>query len=64
MSVIDKAGDCRGHDLYVMRLSAKGIPTMSKPCRFCMEHIKRAGIRRVYFTNWDGSWDKINVREY
>lgn len=48
-----------GDELTVMRFKADGTPSMSKPCKFCQEFIKRSGIKVVYYTDWDGSFKKL-----
>ena len=50
--------DLSGCDIYVarkMRTSDEPLG-MSRPCKQCMEMIREAGIRRVYYTNRDGNW--------
>jgi deoxycytidylate deaminase len=43
--------EAKGADLYVYREGKDGIPRLSKPCKTCMSVIKKAGIKRVFFTN-------------
>jgi tRNA(Arg) A34 adenosine deaminase TadA len=33
--------------------------TMAKPCHLCMKELKRAGIKSVRYTNWQGEWEEI-----
>lgn len=35
--------------------------TMAKPCSLCMDHMRAAGIKKIRYTNWDGSWETINI---
>ena len=35
--------------------------TMAKPCEICMSEIKKSGIKKVRYTNWEGNWEEINV---
>lgn len=52
-----------GDELEVMRFRrADGRLAMAKPCKYCMEHIKAAGIRKVWYTDESGEWKKINLR--
>jgi len=46
-----------GDDLEVMRFlkSDEGF-AMARPCAACMSYIKAAGIRRLKYTNEEGSW--------
>jgi deoxycytidylate deaminase len=55
--------DLRGADLYSVRIMrSKGEPRgMGKPCRRCMEMIRDAGIKRIYFTNAEGNTEIIKV---
>lgn len=52
-----------GDRLEVMRWRADGELTMSKPCKWCIGHIKRYGISEVRYTDWDGKWQELNLRE-
>ncbi len=52
----------RGDILEVMRWGRDGeTMTMSKPCTYCMLQIKKSGISKVRYTNWDGVWETIRV---
>ena len=33
--------------------------TMAKPCDLCMSEIKKSGIKKVRYTNWNGDWETI-----
>lgn len=33
--------------------------TMARPCRICTDQIKKAGIRKVRYTNWEGEWENL-----
>lgn len=46
--------NCHGLDLLCVRITAKGKLTMSKPCEACTTLISESGIRRVYYSNWEG----------
>ena len=52
-----------GADLYVARvMRSQGEPLgISKPCRMCMKMIRAAGIKRMYYTQRDGSWTMERV---
>ena len=47
--------DTEGADLYVVRLHANGSYGMSLPCQHCHKAIVKAGIARVFYTDWNGS---------
>ena len=46
-------------DLYVTRYLATGQVTMAKPCKHCQIAIKRTNIKRVFYTDWDGNWQRL-----
>lgn len=51
-----------GDILEVMRFPKKGTHmTMAKPCRFCEAEIKKAKIKSVRYTNWDGEWVEMKL---
>lgn len=45
---------CRNKSLFVVRVQKDGRTTMSKPCDSCQELIKLVGIKKVFYTNWQG----------
>ncbi len=61
MQVIDKARATKNDVLYVTRFKRNGDLTMSFPCSACMKHIRRVGIKTLFFTNWSGLWEKHKV---
>ena len=51
-----------GDDLEVLRFQkCDHQRTMAKPCLLCQAEIRKAGIRRVKYTNWDGIWEELSV---
>ena len=62
MMAIDKAKATEKDVLWVARFKKDGSFAVSKPCNFCMKHIKRAGIRKVWYVDCDGSWVKENIK--
>jgi tRNA(Arg) A34 adenosine deaminase TadA len=51
-----------GDELEVIRFKKCGhFRTMAKPCSLCMDEIRKAGIKKVSYTNWDGEWETIRV---
>jgi tRNA(Arg) A34 adenosine deaminase TadA len=34
--------------------------TMAKPCIQCVKEMKKAGIKKVKYTNWRGQWEEIS----
>lgn len=51
-----------GDEIEVIRYSKCGKhKTMAKPCHLCEEELKRAGIKKVKYTNWDGEWETMLI---
>jgi deoxycytidylate deaminase len=50
-----------GDTIEVIRFLKTGGHAMAKPCRYCMQHIREAGIKEVKYTNPDGEWECIKV---
>jgi deoxycytidylate deaminase len=52
-----------GDELEVIRFQKCSHQwTMAKPCRVCEAEIRKSGIKRVRYTNWEGNWEEIRVR--
>lgn len=52
--------DLRSNDtLYVFRVRRDLKRTMAKPCSDCAYKLGLAGIRKVYYTDWNGDWQKL-----
>lgn len=56
MDAIIKAGrtDLSGASIYVYRQDKNGDLANCKPCGACMQAIKEAGIKQVFYTSKDG----------
>lgn len=50
-----------GDELVVIRWKKNGEPTMSLPCPSCQQYLKEAGIKTVYYTDWDGEFQKLKL---
>lgn len=61
MQVIDKAQATKDDVLYVTRFRKDSKLTMSRPCSECMKHIKRVGIKVIWWTTWEGQWVKEKI---
>ncbi len=35
--------------------------TMAKPCPVCEQELRKAGIKKVRYTNWDGNWEEMSL---
>lgn len=47
--------NCYGLDMLVVRILRSGALTMARPCPSCMQYIQGCGIRRVYYSDWEGN---------
>jgi tRNA(Arg) A34 adenosine deaminase TadA len=62
---LQKAGKrAIGGTIVVVRLGARGNLLLSRPCVRCLKAIRKARVRRVYFSNNDGGIEKINNISY
>ena len=51
-----------GDELEVIRFSKCNHKwTMAKPCVLCESEIKKSGIKKVRYTNWDGDWEELRI---
>jgi deoxycytidylate deaminase len=49
-----------GDIIEVIRFKKKDVNfTMAKPCNLCQKEIRKAGIKRVRYTNWEGEWEEM-----
>jgi len=51
-----------GDELEVMRFRKCGEFGMAKPCKYCMHHIVKSGIKKVRYTDDDGTWKTLKIR--
>jgi deoxycytidylate deaminase len=51
----------RGDTLVVVRIKSDGSFSCSKPCEHCLSFIKEYGIKRIVFTDWNGSVKEMRV---
>jgi deoxycytidylate deaminase len=61
MMAIDKAKANEKDVLYVARFKKDGSFAVSKPCAHCMKHIRRAGIRKIWYVDYNGNWVKEKI---
>ena len=53
-----------GDELEVVRFrKCDHSPTMAKPCDLCMREIVKSGIKKVRYTNWNGDWEEIKIKQ-
>lgn len=54
-SAIRSCGNPEGATIYVVRTTKKRRLLMAQPCKRCRRAIVKAGIRKVIYTDWDGT---------
>jgi len=47
--------------LVVARLTQGGIVSMALPCKRCLDHCRRSGVKYVFYTDWSGQIQKVKV---
>tara|TARA_Y100000296_G_C5051930_1_gene195287 strand:+ start:219 stop:548 length:330 start_codon:yes stop_codon:yes gene_type:complete len=51
-----------GDEIEVMRFKRTNNEfAMAKPCKYCMFHIRSAGIKSVRYTDENGVWNKMAI---
>ena len=50
-----------GADIYVCRINKKGEFRSSKPCPMCHEALKHVGVKRVYYTTSEGTFEMYKL---
>lgn len=58
---LNRTGSAEIDTLIVVRLAAATGFSMSHPCKSCMSHARRAGIKYIYYTDWNGNVQKVKV---
>lgn len=54
-------GTTEGASILVVRVSSRNVLANSAPCDMCIACMKIAGIKRVFFSNQDGTIDEIRL---
>lgn len=60
MAALSKAKP--GDTILVLRWKKDGSLSCAKPCCFCESMIRKANIKYVYYSNWDGEIVKMKVK--
>ncbi len=62
-SVLNRAwrSDVEGTTLLVIRVRKDGSLGMAKPCHLCMSRLSQAGIKKIIFSNNDGSLESLKL---
>ena len=61
MDLIKKIGSGNTSTIYVARFGKDGSTTMAMPCKWCQKALLKNGIRKAYYTNWDGDWEVLRL---
>lgn len=61
MALINKLDIGDVDEIHVIRFRKNGDMTMARPCKYCQKFLKRHGIRKVKYTDWDGNWDCMRI---
>lgn len=56
VDALRKVKDASGLTLYVASLGRGGVVKNSKPCEDCQRLIDRSGLKRIIYTNGDGTF--------
>lgn len=59
---INRIGRNKVDTIVVIRLTAADNFTMAHPCSRCWKKIKKAGIKKVIYSNWQGEITTISVK--
>lgn len=51
VDAIRKCSDVRGATMYVSRINRRGEERLSRPCNYCYEAIREAGITKIVYTD-------------
>tara|TARA_A100001011_G_C14294545_1_gene837827 strand:+ start:1732 stop:2091 length:360 start_codon:yes stop_codon:yes gene_type:complete len=49
-------------EIHVVRFRKNGEMTMARPCKYCQRFLKRHGVRKVNYTDWNGNWTCMKIR--
>lgn len=68
-SMIRQKRSPHGADIHIYRFKADGSYGLSKPCKSCLETIIESGIRRVFYSDDDGTMkcfkvDDVDLDDY
>jgi deoxycytidylate deaminase len=51
-----------GDELIVIRWEKDGRRSMSKPCEHCQRFLRRAGVSKVTYSDWNGDFKTMNFK--
>lgn len=53
--------DLCNSDIYVTRFTKSGTVSCAKPCVHCFNLIQAVGIRKIFYTDFDGKVQEVKV---
>lgn len=45
--------------IFVARFKKDGTMSMARPCRYCQNFLRHKGVKKVVYSDWDGSWQEM-----
>jgi deoxycytidylate deaminase len=61
MALLKKCKEGDVDIIHVIRFSKDGKVTMAKPCPYCQKFLRQYGVKKVYYTNWEGKWEVLKL---
>ena len=61
MALLKKCKEGEIDTIKVIRFSKNGSITMAQPCPYCQKFLRQYGVKRVFYTNWDGEWESLKL---
>lgn len=58
-----KFKEIEGMELHVMRFGKRGNIAMAKPCKYCQNFLKQHNILTIYYTDENGNWNKLTLKD-
>jgi len=64
--VVRQKNGAEGADMWLFRFGGSdgNATRMSKPCSKCIEAIYAAGVKRVFYYDWEGNLNTIKMNEF
>lgn len=51
----------KGYSILIIRFTPGGRLSMALPCEYCMKTLKSRGIRKVYYSDFDGNIEFMKI---
>jgi len=62
MALINKFSTGSLYEIHVARFKKNGDMTMARPCLYCQRFLKKHGVKRVHYTDWNGEWTCMRIK--